>query len=355
MIKEIEKPINFLINSIDPKTKGSRAFYSRIFNPVLGWSAPYPETTGYIIKTFDSLIKDFQYDDLKSHSTNMGEWLLSIQNPDGSFQGGLYSPGNSSKSVFNTAQILIGLRSRYESSHDKRFLIAGIKSTEWIANQIDKDGFIFTNSYYKDYMPSYYTRVCWPMLLFSEDCSISPKIKIKKVLDLIKHRQINNTFIEQSGFKPKTPAVLHTIAYTVRGFLESARYFPDDNYFSIAEQISEKLLNIFEITKRLNGEYDRNFKYNRKYRCLTGEAQIVIIWLKIYKKNGDFRFLNAALKMIDSLSKEIPKGSFIFKIGGLSGSKPYYQKYMRFRQPNWATKFFIDAIIEREKTLSLFR
>lgn len=355
MIQQIEKPLNFLIKSIDPKTKGSRAYYSNFFNPISGWSNPYPETTGYIIKTFDCLIEDFNYKSLETYSNEMGEWLLSIQNSDGSFQGGLYSLNNSTKSVFNTAQILIGLRSRFEISNDKRFLYSGIKATKWITEQIDENGLILNNAYQQGFMPSYYTRVCWPMLLFSEHFTNTTNNKIKKVLDLISSRQLDNSFIKQSGFKPNKPAFLHTIAYTIRGFLESSDYFTDGCYFDKAELLSEKLLNIHGITKRLNGEYDKNFKYKRKYRCLTGEAQIAIIWLKIYQKNYDARYLNAALKIIDNLSKEIPKSNLLLKSGGLAGSKPYYEKYMRLRQPNWASKFYIDAIIEREKSLKTLK
>lgn len=351
----IQNPLDFLISSLDGKTNGSRAFYSKFFNPIKGWSASYPETTGYIIKTFDELIQEYNYDYLEDCTVKMGEWLLSIQNPDGSFQGGLYSPNNTSKSVFNTAQILIGLKSRYESTHDFRYLDSGVRATEWISRQIDDNGFILSNSYYPNFMPSYYTRVCWPMLLFSENCSDPIKGKIQKVLDLIQSRQLNNSFIQQSGFKPDILAVLHTIAYTIRGFLESSYYFPESSYFETSFQLSERLLKIFEINKRLNGEYDEKFKFGTKYRCLTGEAQMAIIWFKIYQKNRDGRFLNAALKILDSLSKEIPKNNFILKRGGLPGSKPYYGKYMKLRQPNWASKFYIDAVIERERSLNLLK
>ena len=154
MIQQIEKPLNFLIKSIDSKTKGSRAYYSKFFNPVSGWSNPYPETTGYIIKTFDCLIEDFNYKSLETYSNEMGEWLLSIQNSDGSFQGGLYSFNNSTKSVFNTAQILIGLKSRFEISKDTRFLYSGIKATKWITEQIDENGLILNNAYEQGFISS---------------------------------------------------------------------------------------------------------------------------------------------------------------------------------------------------------
>ena len=57
------------------------------------------------------------------------------------------------------------------------------------------------------------------------------------------------------------------------------------------------------------------------------------------------KFINAALKANDRVSKFVPEYSFFKKKGGVPGSHPFYGRYMMFRQPNWATKFFIDAIL----------
>ena len=93
----VDKSVNFLLKSIDKKTLGSRAVYSRLLYPLSGWSKPYPETTGYIIKTFDDLAFDFGYTDLESHSESMAQWLLGIQMNDGAFPGGLYDEKKTSE------------------------------------------------------------------------------------------------------------------------------------------------------------------------------------------------------------------------------------------------------------------
>ena len=108
----------------------------------------------------------------------------------------------------------------------------------------------------------------------------------------------------------------------------------------------------FEVNGKIYGELNSKFKSNNYYRCLTGEAQMAIIWLKIFEKKNDVRFLNATLKILDSLCEAQIKRSIFFKKGGLCGSKPFYMNYMRFRQPNWATKFFIDAILLEKKMLN---
>jgi len=43
--KMLQLSMVFLIESIDPNRYGSRAYYSRLYNPIFGWSLMYPETT----------------------------------------------------------------------------------------------------------------------------------------------------------------------------------------------------------------------------------------------------------------------------------------------------------------------
>ena len=88
--KKLKIAIDFLINSIEPKG-GSRAFYSRLYHPLKGWSNMYPETTGYIIPTFINIGKTFKRQDTIDKAMLMADWLLSIQNKDGSFISGLYN------------------------------------------------------------------------------------------------------------------------------------------------------------------------------------------------------------------------------------------------------------------------
>ena len=357
--KTLKLSIDFLLKSIDKKTGGSRAFYSPFLYPhKQGWSLPYPETTGYIIKTFDELIFDKGYEQLKPSSEKMAEWLMSIQMNDGALNAGLYNKKNKSqKSIFNTAQIIIGLHSRYINTKNPIYLKSGIKASNWLASCINQKGYFDKYHYYEDFMPSYYTRVCWPILLFKDfDEYEGQNInKVLSVLNNIKKKQLNNFFIADSGFKPSSFAFLHTIAYTIRGFLECSKILDDEEMFNIALNLSEALLHKYERKKRLAGAYYENLNEISSYRCLTGEAQMVIIWNIIARKLSDFRFLNGSLKLLDSIENEIPKNNILLARGGLCGSKPYWGKYISFRQPNWATKFLVDAILEEEKTLELLK
>ena len=352
--------INFLLESIDPETNGSRAFYSPLLYPYkFGWSDPYPETTGYIIKTFDDLIYDNDYQSLEPTNEKMAKWLLSIQMDDGSFSGGLYNKNKKNeKSIFNTAQIIIGLFSRFIRTKNEIYLESGLKASNWLGNCVNKSGFFEKYNYHPGFMPSYYSRVCWPMLLFKDFSGYNGENikKIKLVINNIIEKKLKNHFISDSGFKPNNYAFLHTIAYTIRGLIECSILLEDKNLFETSIKISEIFMKKYEIKKKLGGAYHEDFTEISSYRCLTGEAQMVIVWNKISQISNDLRFYNTGLKLLDSLVKEVPVKSYpLFAKGGLCGSKPYWGKYISFRQPNWATKFLIDAILEEEKTKNLIK
>ena len=99
--------IKFIIDSIDRKSGGSRAFYSRFYHPIKGWSSMYPETSGYLIPTLIKYGERYNDPNVIMIAKNISDWLLSIQNKDGSFFGGLNDSKDKNKSIFNSAQIIL--------------------------------------------------------------------------------------------------------------------------------------------------------------------------------------------------------------------------------------------------------
>ena len=205
--------------------------------------------------------------------------------------------------------------------------------------------------YKNNFSPSYFTRVAWPMLKVAK---ITNDENIQKSainnLDQILKKVKKNYMIRDCGFKPNTFAFLHTISYTIRGFLESSLILNREDYWDTAYDLSFFLLRKYEINKRLGGAYYENLQSINWYRCLTGELQLAIIWLRIFQNKNDFRFLNAASKLLDNVCEtQLLHDKLFFKKGGIMGSKPFFGRYISLRQPNWATKFFIDALLIEEK------
>jgi malonyl-CoA O-methyltransferase len=93
----------------------------------------YPEVTGYILPT---LIK-WGAGDL---AIRCADWLLSIQNKDGSFNGLDGKPR-----AFDTAAIIEGLLYMYEATIDSKYYNAMAAAVEWTYSQISPEGFLINS------------------------------------------------------------------------------------------------------------------------------------------------------------------------------------------------------------------
>lgn len=350
-VESVERAVRWLIRS-KRDGEGSAAYYSRIFEPLNGWSNSYPETTGYIIPTLLCFGKQTKKEIAINIALEMAEWLLSIQDASGGFLGGLYGAKKTNLSVFNTAQIIFGLIASYEYTSEEKYLSSALKAAKWLTTVQEPNGEWKKFSYKQGYFPSYYTRVAWPMLvvaLKTHDRQIYERAIA--ALNIILKRQTAKYAIRDWGFEPKTPAFTHTIAYTIRGFLESAFLLEHNgkDFFHVASKASYKLFRLFEINGKLAGSYSDEWIPNYRFSCLTGHCQIAICWMRIYQKNGDVRLLNAASKLIEYVEKhQVIKPGHV-NDGAIPGSVPLWGPYMRFRYPNWTVKFFVDAKLLLQK------
>lgn len=326
------------IKSTERDTGGSSANYSYL----MGWTKAYPETTGYIIKTLVDYNKRFQDRESFEMALRFGKWLLSIQNSDGSWNGGMHPNKKPEQSVFNTGQIIIGLVALYEVTEDMIWKNSLHRATSWLAQNVNDQG-LWENGHYNDFNPTYYTRVAWPMLLANEvlkENSIS--VSALKVLDKMSTRALSNGSFEYWGFNKNQPAFTHTIAYTIRGFIEASLLIQDwERYAKITEPAIDRLYTISELNGgRLPGYLDNNWRVHGNFSCLTGNAQVAYCFFLMYDQHSDLRFVNAGTKLLEyNISKQS-------RSGAIAGSSPIYSKYMRMRYPNWAAKFHADAIMK---------
>ena len=343
------KSLNWILSS-SRKRGGSSAY----FLPFKGWSKAYPETTGYIIPTLleaSNIIGDIKY---KKLATEYGLWLLSIQDKKGFWNQGLYPFKNNSKpSIFNTGQILLGLLKLYEETDNLQWINGAEKALNWLANGLKDDELWGSGDYLnKTETPSYYSHVIWPML---EVCKKTNNNKITKlckkgILNIILRKQSNGVF-KGWGFEKCKPAFTHNIGYTIKGIQESGRILNDDFIRTSADSTIEKLIRISELRGgKLPGLFDDSFKAIGNFVCLTGNLQIAENLLTYESYNKDLRIVNSAAKLIDFVcSRQSLYSPFKGIEGGIAGSSPLYGKYMRFRYPNWASKYLCDVILKLSK------
>lgn len=326
-----------------------------------GWLPAYPETTGYIIPTFlqyGSLSRDESYID---GAIRMGDWEIDIQLPSGLVRGGVGI--NDYPVVFNTGQVVIGWLALYRATNKAKYLEAANKAVDALVDIQAEDGQWNRHSH-NNCPHAYHTRVAWPiMTLYAITRDTKYKHAVQCHVRWVMSLRQDTGWFEQMEFVAGEEPLTHTIAYTLRGLLEiallSAPALKDEllhAVFQAAENImyayERRKCNPYGMPKFLPATFARNWKTSSDYSCLTGNAQIAIIWLKLFEIYKDARLLNAALKILDQLKTMQDMSSRNSGIrGAIPGSNPLRGGYVSVGYPNWATKFFADATMLQEKIM----
>lgn len=338
--------IRWLFRSQDcSASDGSSAGY----NLVLGWEGPYPETTGYIAVTLFRYANLTGVDESRSRARLMCDWLLELQRPHGGFPGGPDPHPGTAPNVFNTGQIIFGLAEAYTQTRDARYLEAVDSACSWLTSTQSPEGY-WDRFDYRDQVHAYSSRVAWSLLegwqLTGNDDYFDAA---QSNIDWVSSQQTENGWFRHAAFDPGGPTFLHTIAYTIRGLLEASTFFSDSQGFDAARRAADKLLSIQREGGVLRGAYDEDWSEARYY-CLTGNAQMAIVWLRLYQLTGSSKYRTQALHTIRFLKgTHRLRGPEQIK-GAVKGSHPVWGRYMYFRFPNWATKFFADALMLAEET-----
>jgi len=344
----LDRAINWLITAQKTNSDGAMGSYHLINK----WSSSYPETTGYIIPTL------ITYGQLNSNQAAMdsairaADFLLGIQKPSGGWQGGRVNE-NKPEIVFNTGQVIRGMIAAYEVAGQEKYLQAAVKAGKWLS-EIQHWGGFWKEYALMEEARVYDTFVDAPLLsLYKITGDDTFKKTAIRNLDWVIDEKIHdNGWFEDcdNTVKRNDKPILHTIAYTLDGLIDCGLILEEDKYFQAGETGALFLRDIFLVDGSLNGRYDSNWN-GSEYMICTGCAQMAMIWLKLYKINDDENYLDAARNMLDQLIFIQSRG---FKedentLGAIPGSFPLWGRYEPFAFPNWATKFFCDALMLHEE------
>lgn len=323
-----------------------------VYAPWRGWSAPYPETTGYIIPTLLAWGTQLARPELAKRATRMGEWLLSIQHEDGAFPGGVWTAGQTqAPSVFNSGQILFGLVALWKASGEARWQEAGLRCARWLLSQQDPDG-AWRRFAYRETLHVYKSRVAWAMALAGKHWGDASLLAgAARNIDNALSFQDARGWFEHASFDAGTPPVLHTFVYTVQGVLETGAVLQREDFVRRAVLSSIALCDAQSTDGSLPGKVDAQFSPGG-FRCLTGIAQQAIVWGRLHQLGHPDRpwlkHSEAALAYL--LRVQVRKPGHV-NDGGFAGSRPLWGPYMRFRYPNWAVKFYLDAVLSHSQRM----
>jgi hypothetical protein len=105
---------------------------------------------------------------------------------------------------------------------------------------------------------------------------------------------------------------------------------------------------------RLAGRYGPRFEPAAGFRCLTGEAQIAVVLLRLARTTPGREddavvardlLADVARAQLGGPAVGRPSGGTIAAHGGVAGSQPLWGEYCSFCALNWATKFFLDGLL----------
>ena len=309
------------------------------------WSSAYPETTGYIIETlldYETVTPNNRH---RATAMQAADWLLTVQLETGAFPGGLIG-APPLPSVFNTGMILFGLEQANRNAETvfNPYTSSLEKATNWLLENMESDGSWQKGAYVQGYVPSYYTRVLWAMILADRHLNLPElKGKVAGAIEYYRKRIAPDNFVRDCGFFPGKPTLTHTLAYSLRGFLECALVLDDESLYQEVKSIALKLATLIHKKGKAAGAYDSGWLGNYRFTCLTGNAQLSIIFLKLFEKERDELFLTSALTVFSPVVAAQNTSLNLDLRGAIPGSKPVWGKYFRFRYPNWGVKFYLDA------------
>ncbi len=332
--------------------EGSSAFYSPWRHPIKHWAPAYPETTGYLLPTLARAEERFSLPWVSSLMDSCGNWLLRTALEEGAFPELYGQTGR--PSLFNTGQILFGLVEMWKRSGDGRYQTAIERALEWmLAMRWEKE------------RPAYYSRAWWGALVAAKSLgNEQAELDIAEVLEEMTGRFRANGALRGWGFGGQSRAYTHTIAYALRGFYEAGKLLRRVDWADKVWNSLQLMEDIYRRRGKLAGSYDEEWRGQYGFICVSGHAQLSLLYALVARDlHSDFSAFyppatsplptpDEAYKPLEAMSRALlavvlraqrKRGGRHLR-GAFPGSVPFYGPYMPWRYPNWAAKFFVDAV-----------
>ncbi|MBI4502654.1 MAG: hypothetical protein HY700_16025 [Gemmatimonadetes bacterium] len=355
----VEEALDWLLRAQEANADGgfSRA-YGLTWNPYFnarGWQPSYPETTGYIIPTLYHLARVLHRPELALRADRAALWEIDIQLPSGAVRGGVMGE-RPSPAVFNTGQVLFGWLAALQETGAGVFAEAARRAGSFLVAVQDGDGLWRRgNSAFADPRATLYNaRTAWALaeagVRLEEPAFTDAAARNLRAVARLPHA---NGWIPDCCLTDRQRPLLHTLAYAIQGLLEGGRVLEDGSLIERAAHAAEQIAARVEPDGKLPGRMTSDWGPAASWSCLTGEAQMINVWIRLYEITGDggwMRPVPAVLRFLKSTQNRTSSDPGLR--GGIKGSYPVDGEYGRFEVLNWATKFFIDALARDERAAS---
>ena len=319
-----------------------------------GWKPSYPETTGYIITTLLAFSKTYGDPAVAQAAMRMARWEAAVQMRSGAVQGGpICAPDQQTAAAFNTGMVLDGLCSAYLDSKDVGLLEAARGAADFLINDLDDGHYFKTNgAFVSSGEIKTYTCLCaWAIYRFG-DISDDDRYRNSAVcvIEAALNQQAPNGWFAHNCLTQSYAPLTHTIGYTLQGVLEVGILAGRADFIAAVRRTADALLPRIASDGFLHGRFYADWEPAGFSSCLTGSAQIAIVCYRLGQHLGDDRYGEAADKLVDYLKAlQLTRSEDSGCTGAIAGSFPLFGAYMRAGYPNWATKYFLDALLLQQQ------
>jgi hypothetical protein len=321
---------------------------ARDFSLVKGWAASYPETSGYIVPTLIDASLRRNDPALMDRARRMTDWLVSIQFPEGGFQGGTID-AQPKPVTFNTGQILMGLAAAKLQFGDN-YAEPMHRAADWLVDTMDADGCWrkFPTPFAAPGEKAYETHVAWGLIeaaRASKDADSANRYAeaaLRNARWAITKQHSNGWFDNCCLELPDAP-LTHTIGYALRGLTEIYLYTHQEDVLAAAIRTADALSSRVSQDGFLAGRLDRSWNGAVDWACVTGSAQIAHSLLILFEKTERKQYRDAAVALLRYARRTVQITGPTGVRGGVKGSFPVDGGYGTYEFLNWAAKFLIDA------------
>ncbi|HCX34146.1 MAG TPA: hypothetical protein DHV08_11735 [Rhodocyclaceae bacterium] len=310
-----------------------------------GWLPSYPETSGYIVETFVAAAKILKRPELVPRANRILDWELSIQQADGAFPGHFGEPG-SHPVIFNQGQILHGMVAGWTQLKRADCLEAAVRGARWLAAQQDEDG-CWRRHEHNGIPHTYNVRATWAL------AAVGVVSGERGLLDAARRnvewaaaQQSADGWFENNAFLAGRAPFTHTIAYAIRGFTECGVLLGEPRYLDIAEKAARAVAQSQRADGFISGAFGQGWRIAAGYACLTGCAQMALDWMRLAQEGRGRELRDNARNAIGYVKRNhrLDERDPVLR-GAVAGSAPIWGRYSMFEFPNWAAKFFADALM----------
>ena len=196
------------------------------------------------------------------------------------------------------------------------------------------------------------SRVSWALLELYRQTKLETYRRVAvRNLEWVLSQQDNDGWFRRCAFRDGEDPFTHTLVYTAEGLFESGCLLNEERYIDAAIRTADALLARQRADGWLASTYRSGWRATSHSSCLTGNCQASILWLRLFMLRDNPAYAESAKMAILFVSQTQRLRTANPGVrGGIAGSVPFYGRYERFTYPNWAAKFYADALLTLQVT-----